>query len=218
MIGLVASDGNLSPDGRHIDITSSDYEFLLKIKDLTGITNKIGIKYGSNRKQKAFHIQIGNKNFYEFLLSIGLIPKKSLAIEAVNVPKRFFVDFLRGLIDGDGSMRRWIHPRNLREQWSLRIYSGSSKFLEWLETKTKEYFGAHGRLHRDKRAEHNYILKFGKIAARQILKNCYYKNNFSLQRKNQLAQQCILSYVGWQRSKTVSPGLINAGVLEWQTI
>lgn len=204
LVGLITSDGNLSPDGRHIDITSSDCEFLLGVKDLTGITNKIGIKYGSDRKQKAFHIQIGNKNFYDFLLSVGLIQKKSLTIGALNVPKRFFVDFLRGLIDGDGSIRRWAHPSNFREQWSLRIYAGSIKFIEWLGNKIKENFGARGRVYCDKRSKHNYILKFGKIAAQQILKDCYYENNFSLQRKNKLVQQCVHSYTGWQKSKTIS--------------
>jgi len=76
LVGLITSDGNLSSDGRHIDITSSDYEFLLGIKELTGIKNKIGIKYGNNKKQKAFRIQIANRNFYDFLLSIGLRQNK----------------------------------------------------------------------------------------------------------------------------------------------
>ncbi|MBU0895403.1 MAG: LAGLIDADG family homing endonuclease, partial [Candidatus Omnitrophica bacterium] len=46
LVGLITSDGCLSSDGRHIDITSKDYELLEKIKMATGITNKIGSKYG----------------------------------------------------------------------------------------------------------------------------------------------------------------------------
>jgi hypothetical protein len=42
LVGLITSDGNLSPDGRHIDITSSDYDFLLEIKKRIGIENKKG--------------------------------------------------------------------------------------------------------------------------------------------------------------------------------
>ncbi|MBU2101776.1 MAG: LAGLIDADG family homing endonuclease [Candidatus Omnitrophota bacterium] len=202
LVGLITSDGNLSSDERHIDITSSDYEFLQNIINLIGIKNKIGIKYGKD-KQKSFHVQIGNKNFYDFLLTIGLTQKKSLTIGEIKVPNEFFVDFLRGLIDGDGSIRSWVHPTNFHEQWSLRIYSGSNKFLEWLGGKIKEYFGACGRIYKDNRAEHNYILKFGKLAAQVILRGCYYENNFSLQRKDRLAQQCVRSYAGWQISKTI---------------
>ena len=36
LVGLIASDGYLSSDGRHIDITSIDYEFLKGVRDLFG--------------------------------------------------------------------------------------------------------------------------------------------------------------------------------------
>ncbi|MBU4377296.1 MAG: hypothetical protein KKD29_07505 [Candidatus Omnitrophica bacterium] len=101
LVGLITSDGNLSLDGRHIDITSKDYEFLQSIKKLIGIENKIGVKYNSMR-QKAFCIQMANRNFYDFLLGIGLTPRKSLTLTQIDVPKIYFHEFLRGLIDGDG--------------------------------------------------------------------------------------------------------------------
>ncbi|MCK9613981.1 MAG: LAGLIDADG family homing endonuclease [Candidatus Omnitrophica bacterium] len=216
LVGLITSDGNLSPDGRHIDITSSDYEFLQRVINLIGIKNKIGIKYGKD-KLKSFHVQIANKNFYEFLLAIGLTPKKSLTIGAVKVAREFFPDFLRGLIDGDGSIRSWKHPTNFSEQWSLRIYSGSRKFLEWLDKKIQKYLEVYGKIHRNDKRNAIYVLKFGKMAAREVLKSCYYKNNFSLERKNKLAQECICSRMGWQKSKTVLMSIHDAGVLETQT-
>ena len=203
LVGLITSDGNLSPDGRHIDITSNNSEFLQKIVEATGINNKVCIKYGNNRSQKYFHIQIANKNFYDFLLKIGLTQNKSLTVGEIKVPNIFFTDFLRGLIDGDGSIRRWIHPTNFREQWSLRIYSGSNKFIEWLDGKIQEYFKVYGKIHQGNKAGSVYVLKFGKMAAREVLKRCYYKNNFSLERKNKLAKECVHSYTGWKNSKTV---------------
>ncbi len=45
LVGLITTDGCLSSDGRHIDITSKDYAFLQEIKDCLGIGNKIGSKY-----------------------------------------------------------------------------------------------------------------------------------------------------------------------------
>ena len=197
LIGLIASDGCLSPDGRHIDITSNDYEFLAELKIATGLNNKIGVK------QKAYHIQFANRNFYDFLVSIGLTQRKSLTIGALKIPKRFFVDFLRGLIDGDGSIRSWKHPTNLGEQWSLRIYSGSNKFLKWLDEKIKKYLMVRGQLYQYNIQGTQYVLKFGKMAAKVILEHCYYDNSFALKRKSQLAQQCIHSYSGWKRSQTV---------------
>ena len=45
LVGLIATDGCLSSDGRHIDITSKDYIFLDEIKREVGITNSIGINF-----------------------------------------------------------------------------------------------------------------------------------------------------------------------------
>jgi hypothetical protein len=55
LVGLIATDGCLSKDGRHIDITSTDYQFLQDLKNSFSISNNIGIKYNTT-KQKAFHI------------------------------------------------------------------------------------------------------------------------------------------------------------------
>lgn len=203
LVGLITSDGSLSKDGRHIDITSKDYEFLRDIRYVTGIKSKIGIKFGSKKNQKAFRIQIGNKNFYNFLLSIGLMPNKSLILKNLAIPDEFFKDFLRGLIDGDGGILRWIHPKNFREQWVLRITSGSKKFLEWLSEKIENTFKAKGRIYQKNEEGTQFEIKFGKVAARKILKICYYENCFSLERKKRLAQECINSYEGWKRSKTI---------------
>lgn len=202
LVGLITSDGCLSSDGRHIDITSSDNEYLEGIRNLIGIKNKVGTKYGCKR-QIAFRIQISNKNFYDFLLSLGLTRNKSLTIGALEVPGQFFVDFLRGLIDGDGSIRNWSHPTNFREQWSLRIYSGSKNFLEWLDDKIRIFLKARGRLYQYNKQGTAYVLKFGKMAAREIARKCYYDGCFALQRKAMLARNCIDSYKGWNRSRTV---------------
>ena len=108
--------------------------------------------------------------------------------------------YLVGLIDGDGSIRKWEHSSNKNEQWSLRIYSGSNKFLVWLDKRIQKHMKAYGKIHPKNSL---YVLKFGKIAAKQILGACYYENCFGLRRKVRLAQQCCSSVVGWTRSKTV---------------
>jgi len=200
LVGLITSDGCLSSDGRHIDITAKDYGFLERIKNTTGITNRIGIKYGV-RKQRACRIQIGNKSFYNFLLFVGLRPNKSLTVGSLNVSRIYFADFLRGLIDGDGCIRRWIHPSNYREQWNLRIYSGSGVFIKWLNGITEYLLNVKGRVHME--TDKKWILKYGKMAAKEITRQCYYKGCLGLERKIRLAQQCLDSYKGWSKSKTV---------------
>ena len=200
LVGLIATDGCLSSDGRHIDITSKDYIFLDEIKREVGITNSIGIKYNA-QKQKSFHIQLANRNLYDFLLSIGLTQKKSLTLGELKVPDKFFSDFLRGVIDGDGCIRKWLHPSNKNEQWSLRIYSGSKEFINWLNSATEQLLKVSGKMH--KNTSNTWVLKYGKMAAQEIAEQCYYEDCFGLDRKIKLARECLGSYKGWSKSKTV---------------
>lgn len=204
LVGLITSDGSLSKSGRHVSITSKDCDFLENIKRRLKITNIVGKKYRGNdgyrNDETYYHIQISSIEFYEFLISIGLFPNKSTTIKAVNVPGLYFNDFLRGVIDGDGSIMKWVHSTNKREQWSLKICSGSADFIEWLNNEIQKKYNVVGRIYKQKTL---YILKYGKMVARKILSNCYYKNSLNLERKHKLAEECIRSYNGWSKSKTI---------------
>src|SRR3989344_2477009 len=124
VVGLIATDGNLSKDGRHISIVSKDNIFLRKVRKALLLKNKIGFKANGIHPEKIYSVlQIGDKKFFNFLLSIGLIPKKSLILDKLSVPKNYFTDFLRGVIDGDGTIVSWVHKSNGNKQWSVRIYS-----------------------------------------------------------------------------------------------
>jgi len=171
---------------------------------LCAITNKIGIK-NKGKVNESCYIEFSNKNLYEFLLSVGLTPCKSLTQDEVIVMDDFFCDFLRGVIDGDGCIRNWTHPGNKKEQWSLRIYSPSLAFLEWLHREIGYFFQAKGRIHKyakKKPLADMYTLKYGKMAAKAILNKCYYKDALSLDRKAKLASECCSSFAGWKHSKT----------------
>ena len=205
MVGLITTDGCLSSDGRHINITSKDIEFVIKLKDSLGLLNKIGVK-NKCKVNEAYYLDFSNRSFYEFLLSIGLTPRKSLTQDRVDVPSEMFFDFLRGVIDGDGSIRRWTHSTNKKEQWSLSIFSPSLPFVKWLQGNIEDLYRVKGPIHRDIRKRPRvdlFVLKYGKMAAKIILSKCYYKNSLSLERKAKLAKDCLNSYTGWDKSRTV---------------
>lgn len=206
-IGLITTDGNLSNDGRHINITSKDLTLLYQVKKALLLKNKVGLKARGKEKIKKYgFLQFGDVVFYRYLLTIGLTPRKSLTLQKVDVPQIFFLDFLRGIIDGDGNIHRWIHPQNGGEQWEMRIFTASPQFALWLYKNIAEKFRVKGiiaKSHSRPLANTVYVLKFGKMAAKAILGKCYYENSLALERKRLLAQQCLKSYVGWTRSLTV---------------
>jgi hypothetical protein len=93
-IGLIATDGSLSKDGRHINLTSKDEEMIKTFKQCLNIENNIGHKARKKGEEKKyFQIQFGDKNFYEFLNSIGLSSAKSKTIGSLKIPSKYFADF-----------------------------------------------------------------------------------------------------------------------------
>jgi hypothetical protein len=201
LVGLIATDGNLSSDGRHVDITSKHLDYLETIRVALGLENKIGIKRREKGSAEYYHIQIANKNFYELLVSVGLTSNKSLTLGKLKIPSKWFSDFVRGVIDGDGSIRKWIHPSNGKEQWSIRIYSASPVFIDWLKQEIERNFLAKGKIHSNSSGV--AVLKFGKLAAKRILKACYYENCLGLAKKARLARVCSSVAAGWGQSKTL---------------
>ena len=103
VIGLITTDGSLSIDGRHINLTSKDIEQIQTFARLLNLNNKIGTKHSSyNPKGIYYQIQFGDVKLYRFLLSIGLSPNKTKTLGGLKIPNKFFPDFLRGHLDGDG--------------------------------------------------------------------------------------------------------------------
>ena len=205
LVGVVASDGCLCSDGRHVTIVAKDRDYLSQLKRQTGVSCSITKCYGSSG-QLAHRLQISSRVLYDLLIAVGLTPRKSLTIGPLLVPDQFFRDFLRGVIDGDGNIRRWVHPTNARQQWTARIVSASKPFLQWIGHTVTQIWQVSGALHEERRKppHHSlYTLKFGKLAAKVILCACYYPGAIALERKRQLAEECVATSVGWSRSKTV---------------
>ncbi|MEX0917785.1 MAG: LAGLIDADG family homing endonuclease [Candidatus Paceibacterota bacterium] len=145
VIGLIAADGNLSPDGRHISFTSKDSALAKTFKRILCLDNTIGIKARGGSTHKKYHVvQFGSVDFYTFLLSIGLTPAKSKTIGELLIPSQYFPDFLRGCIDGDGSISTFSHPESKYSQLRVRLASASPKFLKWVHVEISRCMRTNG--------------------------------------------------------------------------
>ncbi|MFA7315400.1 MAG: hypothetical protein WC059_01170 [Candidatus Paceibacterota bacterium] len=194
VIGVIATDGNLSPDLRHLHITSKDKEMILNCKKCLGIDNKIGMKARGGSKDKKYYVlQFGDKNFFEFLLGIGITPKKSKTISQLKIPIKYFKDFLRGCIDGDGSITIFKHPESKNPQYKVRLCSASQRFLEWILYKVKELlFIKGGSIHIPKNSS-VHTLVFAKEDSIKILQWIYKGKIIALSRKKEIALRILNS-------------------------
>lgn len=96
-----------------------------------------------------------------WLESYGVGPRKSGQEKLVESP--YFFDYLRGVIDGDGSIGKD----------KLEIYSGlTDGFLEDIKTKLKEDLGVTGHVDY-KEGSRTYRLRYRKEASLEILREAY---------------------------------------------
>lgn len=158
IIGLLVTDGCMSSDGQHIIMRSSDLQLLETFKKCLNISNKISQTFHDEwAKKPAYKIQFGGAQFYRWLLRIGLYPAKTYTIGKIQVPDKYFFDFLRGHLDGDGSI--WTYtdswntfkdPKYIYNRLWIKFISASKGHILWLQDSIHRLTGIQGNLYENK--------------------------------------------------------------------
>lgn len=193
-LGLLATDGNLSSDGRHFDFTSNDRQQLENFMQCLGIHVKVGYKRSGYTGKMSPHIQFGDVIFYRFLQGIGFTPCKSKTIAQLDIPKKYFFDFLRGHLDGDGTFYSYWDPRWRSSFMFYTVFvSASKKHVEWIRATLRHLIGIHGHI---TKSVHNvtYNLKYAKKESLQLLSKVYHsKSVICLSRKRDKIEKVLTS-------------------------
>jgi hypothetical protein len=193
-IGLLVTDGCLYNDGRHISFVSKDLQQVENYIKCLDIKSKIGTSQSGYKKTKAFRVQISDVDFYNFLISIGVTPAKSKTIREVKIPRDYFLDFLRGSFDGDGSFYSYWDPRwRSSHMFYLTFASASLAHIEWLRLEINKRLKTLGHISKSKIAGSIYSLRYAKKEALEIIAKMYYNPRVvCLSRKWLKIQKAIL--------------------------
>jgi hypothetical protein len=174
-VGLLATDGNLSPSGRHISVSSAEAEVLETFLRCVGRRAKIGSVKGGFGTH-GLRVQIGDVGLYRWLQSIGLTPRKSLTLGPIKVPDDVLAHLLRGLLDGDGSIIDCTYDgtgkaRGRRYRTLLvRFNTASLEHAQWVRDRIRVRFGVTGGLWCENGM---YQLTYAKRASRRLLPLLY---------------------------------------------
>lgn len=194
-VGVIATDGNLSSDRRHLAIPSIDRDLLETIRDCLGVDNRIT----QQKSTSGFihRLQWSDRALYDWLLTIGLTPAKSLTLRPLLIPDEYFVDFFRGCIDGDGSIVVYTdryhaarRERYIYERLYVSLVSASAPFIEWVQHSVHRLTGLHGAVDvRATRGHHPlWRLRYAKAESLRVLRWMYYAPNApALSRKRAIA-------------------------------
>jgi len=174
-IGLITTDGNLSPDGRHIILVSKDEKQLQNFMLCLGIKVKIGFKKDGFSKKLYKVVQFSDVVFFNFLKGLGLSPNKSKTIGSVEIPRKYFFDFLRGAFDGDGTFYSYFDSRWKNSfMFYMNFISASIKHIQWLRNCLLNYLEVKGHINN---VHGVYALKYAKREALKLIQSMYYKED-----------------------------------------
>ena len=169
-VGLIATDGCLVRDGRHIAFVTQDEDLMQVWLSCLGHKDRYR-RSTSSAGTPVYRVQISDARLYRWLLTLGLTPAKSLTLGAVAVPSAYFAPFVRGLLDGEGSIyvlrhrpTRSIYPDYWYERLWTFFASASLSHINWLRASFAAEYGLTGWIETTHRPPRNefYRLKYGK--------------------------------------------------------
>lgn len=177
-----------------IEIASNDREHLELMAGV--IAEKYYIRKVS-AQANTFVITFCSKQMYYDLLALGGIPHKSRTIGFPEIPAELVVHFVRGVIDGDGTLA-WNGDRPV-----VHLYSGSPQFLAGLAIAVERTTGIPAPNIATNR--NNWYIKWSTIRAKCLAAWLYEQNpGLALDRKAVIAAD----FLCWQPKKRPSVGTI----------
>jgi intein/homing endonuclease len=217
LLGLFIADGNVIGSKNCFPSTCRisliDYELLEKIRDLIcpnkAITKCKDIFNPETKeiiKNKSYSFCFHSKIMCEWLIKNECVPNKTKIAKFPNIPEKYIPDFIRGLLDGDGSTS--IHNNHLHQKakkTSVRFDSASYELIAGFQQALSKY-GIDTRIEKTKwitttingrqtqTTTQMYRLALTGLKAYKLLKIVYRHDRLSLARKKDIAQE-IYQYV-----------------------
>lgn len=183
VLGLMATDGYVQKTNNdaYIGLAIQDKEILDKIHELIG-GRPIKI-YNTNLGMSMAKWGFASKRVREELATYGIIPQKTFILKPpTKLPKEYYIDYIRGFFDGDGSIN-FIQQKNLRWQ----VCSASREMLEWIVEVLKTYginpVNIQERAPRNENEHILYYIQYSTTATKTIYKILYTPDSLYLKRK-----------------------------------
>ncbi|MDE3111702.1 MAG: hypothetical protein KGK34_02040 [Chloroflexota bacterium] len=163
VVGLLATDGCLISDGRHLSFKSADEQLVCTFLECLGrplTYRRIAGRTGNTH----FEAQFSDVQFWRWLGTIGVTPTKSLVLGALAVPDGLTVHCARGLLDGDGSILDYWYDgtgkaRGGRYEALVTVFNSASRsHLEWLRERLGRQLGVMGALVAQPPKEHRAMM------------------------------------------------------------
>lgn len=194
IIGFLAADGTVRSNNNSIKIglAKKDKEVLEKIKKELQIGNPI-TEYTSRKGYDVVELNWTCKQHKEDLKSFSIVPNKTFILKPpYKLKKQYWIDYIRGYFDGDGS----INLINNKDQKSLRwqVCSATPELLQWIV----DYFAENGipivKIQVQQRKEPLYYIQYSTNSTKKIYSILYNESPMFLKRKKEYYEEILKSF------------------------
>jgi len=201
ILGAFITDGCIYKNGISYvsQLSSKDDDWLNEIKNKLGTNLKI-----HKFKNHYYGIRIFDLNISKWFINHGCQPNKTYSVSLPEIPDQYLADFIRGCIDGDGSIGTYTYNNNVKR--SCQIISASLPFLTAIQQKLKVKNIKSSIINRGKKDGiiDNKIIKanvdsfslnvYGSNCFKLLKFAYYYDHKLNLNRKYLLAKKIIDYY------------------------
>ncbi len=192
LLGLIYTDGNIAWNPakgyQSLTITAAekDKDHLEKIRNL--LQSSKPLLYAATTK--SYRLIVNNKKICQRLMVLGVTPKKSLTITFPNfLDDKYLPHFLRGIVDGDGSI--YYCKRKRSSYFAIKIASGSPDFIIGIRDRIKDASGIYANI--QKRVGTNvYLMEYSCTKGKKLANYIYKDKNLYLNRKYKIYKENVL--------------------------
>ena len=184
IIGFLGADGNISSKDNRIDLElfSADLEILEKIRTELELERPIKI-YECNNGYIKNKLYFYSAQIKQDLMTYGLVPNKTYSKDyhfPYKLEKEYIIDYIRGLFDGDGSIKK------TGSSITFQIDSSKKEIVDEIQKFLKEEYNIDTQITSNKKI--NVVLYrlycYGENA-KKIFEILYTPNSLFLKRKYQ---------------------------------
>lgn len=180
LLGFIAADGNVCGNAVRIGLARCDRSCLEMIANLVEWQGPICDDMNSKDHPRST-LHFASRRMATDLMALGIVPRKSLILQAWNGPESLLPHYFRGLVDGDG----WI---SRRKGWYLGL-CGSRSVVEAFEAFVKHRVETNAAIRPFGKI---YLIEFGGAwVVQQVASILYRDAAVSLERKRLMAEKLM---------------------------
>ena len=183
ILGFISADGSISLEGNvlKISLARKDRELLEKIKNELEYTGNIK-DYTNSKGFDISSLSITCKEYKEDLAKYNIVPQKTYTFSfPKNLNKKYWIDFIRGYWDGDGTI-----CTAGKEAIRASLCGYRKEFLEDVLNFLEEDFDIPKVNIRMKKNSNTYYFQYSNNSTIKLYKALYYNDNvLCLERKKE---------------------------------